>query len=147
LADKRPEHGINGLFTPLVALKFLECFAIAKDHNHTKIERLFQAGPRDRQGLAHAHVIYAADTAERAQGSQKKILIVNIPRSFQPKQHHVRNPAGAGRGSLCSGRRERECDAAQKYRGGHTEGEQEIHLADQYRRSKPSAGIKIELMF
>jgi hypothetical protein len=82
LADKRPEHGINGLFTPLVALKFLECFAMAEDHDHTKVERLFQGGPRDRQGFAHAHVIYAADTTECAQGSQKKILIVNIPRSF-----------------------------------------------------------------
>src|SRR5947207_10883205 len=68
LADKRPEHGINALLTPRVALKFLECFAIAEDHDHTKIERLFQAGPRDRQGPAHAYVIYAADTAKCAQG-------------------------------------------------------------------------------
>jgi hypothetical protein len=131
LADKRPEHGIDGLFTPLVALKFLECFAIAKGHDHTKIERLFQAGPRDRQRTAQAHVIYAADTAECAQGSQKKILIVNIPRSFQPKQHHVRDLAGAGPGSGCARRRERECDAAQKYRDGHAEDEQEVHLPDQ----------------
>jgi hypothetical protein len=139
LADKRPEHGIDGLFTPLVALKFLECFAIAEGHDHTEIERLFQAGPRDWQRPAHAHVIYAADTAECAQGSQKQILIVNIPRTFQPKQHHVRDLAGAGRGSLCAGRRERECDAAQKYGGGHTEDDHEIHLQDQYGRSKPAA--------
>jgi hypothetical protein len=139
LADKRPEHGINGLFTPLVALKFLECFAITEDHNHTKIERLFQAGPRDRQGLAHAHVIYAADTAECAQGSQKKILIVNIPRSFQPKQHYVRDVAGVRRCGLCASRRKRECDATQRYHDGHAEDEQEVHLPDQYRRSKPPA--------
>jgi len=140
LADKRPEHGINGLFTPLVALKFLECFAIAEDHDHAKIERLFQAGPRDRQGPAHAYVIYAADTAECAQGSQKKILIVNIPRTFQPKQHHVRDLAGAGRGRRCAGRHERE--ASQKYRDAHTEEETEIHLPDQYRRSKPTVRHK-----
>src|SRR6059058_5830562 len=135
LADQRPEHGINGLFTPQVALKFLECFAIAEDHDHTKIEWLFQAGPRDRQGLAHAHVIYAADTAEYAQGSQKKILIVNIPRTFHPKQHHVRDLAGVGRGGLCASRRKRECDATQRYYDGHAEDEQEVHLPDQYRRS------------
>jgi len=123
LADKRPEHGINGLLTPLVALKFPECFAIAEDHDHTEVERLFQAGPRDRQRPAHAHVIYAPDTAECAQGSQKKILIVNIPRTFQPKQHHVRDLAGAGRGGLCAGRRKRECGAAQKYHDGDTEDE------------------------
>src|SRR5438876_12450761 len=63
LADKRPEHGINGLLTPLVALKFPECFAIAEDHDHTEVERLFQAGPRDRQRPAHSHFIYAPDTA------------------------------------------------------------------------------------
>src|SRR6476469_10354751 len=139
LADERPEHGINGLFTPPVALKFLECFAMAEDHDHTKIERLFQAGLRDRQGLAHAYVIYAADTTECAQGSQKKILIVYIPRTFQPKQHHVRDLAGAGRGGLCRSRRKSECDATQKYHDGHAEDEQEVHLPEQYRRSKPPA--------
>src|SRR5438552_9950635 len=119
LADKRPEHGINGLFTPLVALKFLECFAIAEDHDHTEIERLFQAGPRDREGPAHAHVIYAAATAECAQGSQKKILIVNIPRSFQPKQHYVRDLHGPRHGSPWDVRRNREIGARTEYDHGH----------------------------
>jgi hypothetical protein len=64
LADKRSEHGVDGLFTPLVALEFLECFAIAEDHDHTKIKRLFQTGSRDWQRPAHAHVIYAPDPAE-----------------------------------------------------------------------------------
>jgi len=139
LADKRPEHGIDRLFTPRVTLKFLECFAIAEGHDHTEIEGLFDIGLIHRQGPAESHVIYAASTAECAQGSQEKILIINIPRTFQPKQHHVRDLAGAGRGSLCARRRERECDAAQKYRDGHAEDEQKIHLRDQYRRSKPPA--------
>src|SRR5437763_12762476 len=82
LADKRPEHGIDRLFTSLVALEFLECFAIAEDHDGTEIERLFQARRRDRQRPAEAHVIHTADTAECAKGSKKKILIVNIPRPF-----------------------------------------------------------------
>jgi hypothetical protein len=127
LANNRPEHGIDGLFTPLVALKFLERFAVAEDHDRTEIERLFQARLRDWQRPAHAHLIYAADTAERAQDSQKKILIVNIPRSFQPKQHHVRDLAGAGSGSLGASRGKSECRAAQKYDDGHAEDEQEVH--------------------
>src|SRR5205814_7291560 len=139
LADKRPEHGIDGLLTPLIALKFLECFAVAEDYEHTEIKGLFHTGPRDRQRPAQAHVIYAADTTESAQGSQKKILIVKIARSFQPKQHHVDDLAGAGRGSLCASRRKRECGAAQKYHDGQAEDEQEVHLPDQYRRSKPPA--------
>jgi len=100
---------------------------------------LFHAGPLHRQGAADAHVIDAADTAECAQGPQKIILIINISRTFQPKQHHVRDLAGTRRGSLGAGRRECECNAAQKYRDTHTEEEQEIHLQDQYRRSKPAA--------
>src|SRR6266536_3188273 len=114
LADKRPEHGIDRLFTPRVALKFLECFAIAEDHDHTEIEGLFYAGPIHQQGAADAHVIYAAGTAECAQGTQEKILIINIARTFQPKQHHTRDLAGAGSDSLCAGRRERKRDAGQK---------------------------------
>src|SRR5438309_10351188 len=78
LADKRPEHGINGSFPPLVALKFLECFAIAEGHDHTEIERLFQIGPRDRQRPAQAHIIQAADTAESAQGWNTQILLVSL---------------------------------------------------------------------
>src|SRR6059058_3534408 len=91
LADKRPEHGIDRLFTPRVTLKFLECFAIAEGHDHTEIEGLFYAGPIHQQGAADAHVIYAASTAECAQGTPEKILIVNIARTFQPKQHHMRD--------------------------------------------------------
>jgi hypothetical protein len=127
------------LFTPLVALEFLECFAIAEGHDYTEIERLFHVGPIPRQGAPDAHVIYAAGSAECAQGTQKKILIINISWAFQPKQHHVRDLAGASGGSLCAGRRERECDAAQKYRAAHAEDDQEIHLQDQYRRSKRAA--------
>ncbi|PYK80884.1 MAG: hypothetical protein DME37_06435, partial [Verrucomicrobia bacterium] len=69
----------------------------------------------------------------------EKILIINIARTFQPKQDHMRNLAGAGGGSLCTGRCKRECDAGQKHRDAHTEAEQGIHLRDQYRRSKPAA--------
>jgi hypothetical protein len=147
LADKRPEHGVDRLFPPPVALKFLECFAIAEGHDHTEIERLFQIGPRDRQRPAHAHIIHAADTAECAQGSQKQILIVNIPRTFQPKQHHVRNLAGAGRGGLCASRRKRECDATQRYHDGHAEDEQEVHCRTNIVAQNHPPGIKIELMF
>src|SRR5438477_11657157 len=114
LADKRPEHGIDGLFTPLIALKFLACFAVAEDYEHTEIKGLFHTGPRDRQRPAQAHVIDAADTAECAQGAQKIILIINISRTFQPKQHHLRNLAGAGGGSLYARRCERERDAGQR---------------------------------
>src|SRR5436305_15187701 len=44
LADKRPEHGIDGLLTRLVALEFLKRFAIAEGHDYTEIEGLFHAG-------------------------------------------------------------------------------------------------------
>jgi len=139
LADKRPEHGIDGLLTPLVALEFLKRFAIAEGHDYTEIEGLFHAGPIHQQGAADAHVIYAAGTAECPQGTQEKILIINIARTFQPKQHHTRDLAGAGSDSLCASRRERERDAGQKQRDAHTKEEREIHLRDQYRRSKPAA--------
>jgi len=139
LADKRPEHGIDRLFTPRVALKFLECFAIAEGHDYTEIEGLFYAGPIHQQGAANANVIYAASPAECAQGTPEIILIVHIARTFQSKQHHVRDLAGVGSDSLCPSRRERECDAGQKHRDAHTREEREIHLRDQYRRSKPAA--------
>src|SRR2546430_14586162 len=70
LANKRPEHGIDSLFTPLVALEFLECFAIAESHDHAEIEGLFQAGPIHRQGAADAHIIHAASAAESSQGTE-----------------------------------------------------------------------------
>src|SRR5437660_6191522 len=76
-ADKRPEHGLHGWFTPRVVLEFLERLAIAEGHDHTEIERLFQAGPLHRQRPTDAHIIYAADPAECAQGPQKIILIIN----------------------------------------------------------------------
>src|SRR5438105_15672597 len=75
LSDKRPEHGIDRLFTPRVTLKFLECFAIAEGHDHTEIAGLFLDGPIHPQGAADAHVIYAADSAQRAQVTPQNILL------------------------------------------------------------------------
>ena len=80
-----------------------ECFAIAESHDHTEIEGLFQAGPIHRQGAADAHIIHAASAAESAQGTEKKILIIDISRALQPKKHHVRDLAGAGSRSLRAG--------------------------------------------
>src|SRR5439155_2984323 len=94
--NKRPKHDIDGLFTLLVALEFLECFAIAEGHDHTEIEGLFRAGPIRQQGAADAHVIYAAGTAECAPATPAKLLTVNIPRTIQPKRHHMRARTGAG---------------------------------------------------
>src|SRR5437763_14066963 len=65
-ANKRPKHGIDGFFRLLVALEFLECFAIAEDHDHTEIERLFQVGTIPRNGPGEADLIDAAHTADRA---------------------------------------------------------------------------------
>src|SRR5437868_14697035 len=62
LADKRPEHGIDRLFTPRVTLKFLECFAIAEGHDHTAIEGLFRDGPIHPRAAVDAHVIYPTNT-------------------------------------------------------------------------------------
>src|SRR5205823_15025515 len=78
LADKRPEHGIDRLFTPRVTLKFLECFAIAEGHDHTEIEGLFYAGPIHQQGAANVNVICAARTAECAQGVPDGFLCAKI---------------------------------------------------------------------
>src|SRR5207237_10852935 len=63
-ANKRPEHGIDGFFRLLVALEFLECFAIEEDHDHTDIERLFQARTIPRNGPAEAHPMGAAHTSD-----------------------------------------------------------------------------------
>src|SRR5207244_11457173 len=123
LADKRPDHAIDGLLTPLVALEFLKRFAIAQGHDYSEIEGLFHPGPIHQQGAADAHVIYAAGTAECAQGTQEKILIINIARTFQPKQHHTRDLAGADSDSLCPSRRERERDAGQNQRDANTQEE------------------------
>src|SRR5207244_10777806 len=68
LADERPEHGIDGLLTPLVALEFLKRLAIAAGHDYTGIEVLLHSGPRHQQGGAAGHVIYAGGTAEGGQG-------------------------------------------------------------------------------
>jgi hypothetical protein len=131
--------------TLLVALEFLECFAIPEDHDHTEIERFFQAGPNHREGPAEADLIDAAGTAKCAQGTQKIILIINISRTFQPKQHHLRDLAGAGRGSLDAGRREKESDASQKYRDTHTSRKFICRTSIVAQNQPP--GIKIELMF
>src|SRR2546430_16485010 len=64
LANKRPEHGIDSLFTPLVALEFLECFAIAESQDHTEIEGWFPAGRITRQGPADARTIHAPGAGE-----------------------------------------------------------------------------------
>src|SRR5437016_13877109 len=77
LADKRPAHGIDRLFTPRVTLKFLECFAIAEGHDHTEIEGLFYGGPIHQQGAANAAVIYAARTAACARGAQENPLVAS----------------------------------------------------------------------
>jgi hypothetical protein len=145
LANKRPEHGIDSLSTPLVALKFFECFAVAESHDHTEIEGLFQAGANHRQRTTDALIIHAAGAAECAQGTQKIILIIDISRALQPKKHHVRDLAGAGSHSLRTGRRDREGkgEAAQKYRDAHTEEGRKIILRDQYGRSKSAARHQI----
>src|SRR5947208_15225012 len=70
LADERPEHGIDGLLTPLVALEFLKRFAIAEGHDYTEIEGLFHAGPILQPGAADAPGVSAAGTAEGRRGKQ-----------------------------------------------------------------------------
>jgi hypothetical protein len=118
--NERLEHGVKGSPPSRIALEFLERFPVAKDHDGAEIERLLQAGLVYRQGAAKAHVVDTADAAEGAQAAQENILVINVVRSFQPKQHYVGDLAGMRAGSVHIGRSKEKGETNQNNREAHT---------------------------